>query len=201
MAATARLAFLTVSGALALRRGQAESTRQLVEELQPLALASGEQQRIIPMACIALPWFVISGDRERLRTLTENLLASADRRWPAVLEAVPIVRALATADETELLERTAESLRTTPGVAASAQTALIAAEGLLALGRADAAQAVERLETASERERELGGRYTLACLELDLARALEAAGETERAQQARRRAVSVLEPLGCVNPF
>jgi ATP/maltotriose-dependent transcriptional regulator MalT len=101
----------------------------------------------------------------------------------------------------ELLERTAESLRTTPGVAASAQTALIAAEGLLALGRADADQAVERLETASERERELGGRYTLACLELDLARALEAAGETERAQQARRRAVSVLEPLGCVNPF
>ena len=186
MAATARLAFLTVSGALALRRGQADSTRQLVEELQPLALASGEQQRIIPMACVALPWFVISDDREGLRSLTENLLASADRRWPAVLEAVPIVRALATGGEMELLERTAESLRTTPGVAASAQTALIAAEGLLALGRGDASQAVQLLETATERERQLGGRYTLACLELDLARALEAADERERAEEVLR---------------
>ncbi|HEX3266851.1 MAG TPA: adenylate/guanylate cyclase domain-containing protein [Gaiellaceae bacterium] len=201
MTATARLAFLTVSGALALRRGQAESTRQLVDELQPLALASGEQQRIIPMAAVALPWFAVSGDRERLRSLSEDLLLSADRRWPAVLEAVPIVRALARAGETELLERTAESLRTTPGVAASAQTALIAAEGLLALTRADAVEAAERLETATERERQLGGRYTLACLELDLARALEAAGERGRAQEVRRQAASVLDPLGCVNPF
>ncbi len=133
MAATTRLAFLTVSGALALRRGEAESTRQLVDELQPLALASGERQRIIPMASVALPWFAVSGDRERLRSLTEDLLASADRRWPAVLDAVPIVRALAAAGETELLTRTAESLRRTPDVSASAQTALIAAEGLLAL--------------------------------------------------------------------
>jgi class 3 adenylate cyclase len=201
MAATTRLAFLTVSGALALRRGQAESTRQLVDELQPLALASGERQRIIPMACVALPWFAVSGDRERLRSLTEDLLASADRRWPAVLDAVPIVRALGAAGETELLARTAESLRRTPDVSASVQTALIAAEGLLALTGADAAQAAERLETATERERQLGRAYTVACLELDLARALEAAGETERAQEVRRRAASVLEPLDCVNPF
>ena len=201
MAATTRLAFLTVSGALALRRGEAESTRQLVDELQPLALASGERQRIIPMASVALPWFAVSGDRERLRSLTEDLLASADRRWPAVLDAVPIVRALAAAGETELLTRTAESLRRTPDVSASAQTALIAAEGLLALTGADAAQAAERLETATERERQLGRVYTVACLELDLAGALEAAGETGRAQEVRRRAASVLEPLGCVNPF
>jgi Tfp pilus assembly protein PilF len=118
-----------------------------------------------------------------------------------VLDAVPIVRALAAAGETELLARTAESLRRTPDVSASVQTALIAAEGLLALTGADAAQAAERLETATERERQLGRAYTVACLELDLARALEAAGETERAQEVRRRAASVLEPLGCVNPF
>jgi hypothetical protein len=153
------------------------------------------------MASVALPWFAVSGDRERLRSLTEDLLASADRRWPAVLDAVPIVRALAAAGETELLARTAESLQRTPDVSASAQTALIAAEGLLALTGADAAQAAERLETATERERQLGREYTVACLELDLARALEAAGETGHAQEVRRRAASVLEPLGCVNPY
>ena len=200
-AATTRLAFLTVSGALALRRGEAEATRQLVDELQPLALASGEQQRIIPMASVALPWCAVTRDRKRLRSLTEDLLASADGRWAAVLDAVPIVRALAAAGETELLARTAESLRRTPDVSASAQTALIAAEGLLALTGADAAQAAERLETATERERQLGRTYTVACLELELAHALETAGETRRAQEVRRRAASVLEPLGCVNPF
>jgi hypothetical protein len=43
--------------------------------------------------------------------------------------------------------------------------------------------------------------YPAACLELDLARALEAAGHTPASNEVRARAAAVLEPLGCVNPF
>ena len=53
----------------------------------------------------------------------------------------------------------------------------------------------------NEAEREAGFVYDAACLELDLARALEAAGQTDAAGEARKRAASVLEPLGVVNAF
>ena len=62
-------------------------------------------------------------------------------------------------------------------------------------------EAVERLTEAVERERELGYAYDAACLELDLARAFEAQGDADAAEETRARAVSVLEPLGCVHPF
>jgi class 3 adenylate cyclase/tetratricopeptide (TPR) repeat protein len=201
VSATMRLVYLTVAGGLALRRGEAEAATQLLEELRPTALASGEPQRIIPMAGVVLPWLLVTGELEELRSLADQILATLDRQWPSVLDAVPLVRALAAAGETQLLTRTIESMRATPDVSANAHTALLAAEGLLALlqGRAD--DAAEQLELATERERKLRRTYNAACLELDLARALEAAGRTSAAQEARARAASVLEPLDCVNPF
>ena len=199
--ATMRLVVLVVGGGLALRRGDAQTTERLLEELRPLALASGEPQRIIPMAGIALPWLALTDDLEELRSLTNQILAVVDRQWPFVLDALPIVRALAAAGETQLLARTTESIRETPNVSGMPHTALIAAEGLLALAQGRASEAVEQLETATERERQLGRTYDAACLELDLARALEAAGETAAAQEVQARAASVLEPLRCVNPF
>jgi class 3 adenylate cyclase/tetratricopeptide (TPR) repeat protein len=198
---TMRLVSLVVAGGLAFRRGDAQTTERLLEELRPLALASGEPQRIIPMAGIALPWLALTDDVEELRSLTNEILAVVDRQWPAVLDAVPIVRALAAVGETQLLVRTTESIRETPDVSAKAHTALIAAEGLLALLQGRAGEAVEQLELAIQRERQLGRTYDAACLELDLARALEAAGQTAAAQEVQARAASVLEPLGCVNPF
>ena len=51
------------------------------------------------------------------------------------------------------------------------------------------------------RERELGHVYTAACLDLDLAAALEAMGAAAEAAATRAGARSVLDPLGCVNPF
>jgi tetratricopeptide (TPR) repeat protein len=200
-AMSTRLALLTVGGGLAFRRGEAQGGKQLLEKLRPLALASGELQRIIPMADVVLPWLARTGELEELRSLTNEILAVADRDWPAVLEAVPVVRALAAARETELLARTTESIRDTPNLAANAQTALITAEGLLALLEGRAGEAAEQLELAIERERQLGRTYPAACLELDLAGALEAAGQTDASMEVRARAASVLEPLGCVNPF
>jgi tetratricopeptide (TPR) repeat protein len=201
LSVTMRLVFLTVAGGLALRRGELETAKPLLEELRPLALASGEPQRIVPMAAVTLPWLVVTGEFEELRSLTEEILAKLDR-WPSVLEAVPVVRALAAAGETQLLVRTAEVIReTSSDLSANAFTAVLAAEGLLSLLEGRAEEAVERLEAAIERERELGRTYDAACLELDLARALEAAGQEAAAQNAQARTAAVLEPLGCVNPF
>jgi hypothetical protein len=199
--ATTQLAFLTVAGGLAFRRGETQASREFLEELRPLALASGELQRIIPMAGVVLPWLARTGELEELRSLTDEVLALADRRWPAVLDAVPVVRALSAAGDLELLARTAESIRETPDLAANEQTAAFAAEGLLALLQGRAGEAVEQLDLAIERERRLGRTYPAACLELDLASALEAAGRIDASNEARTRAASVLEPLGCVNPF
>jgi class 3 adenylate cyclase/tetratricopeptide (TPR) repeat protein len=198
---TMRLVLLVVAGGLAFRRGDAETSKELLEGLRPLALASGEPQRIIPMAAVVLPWLARIGELEELRSLTNEILAVVDRQWAAVLDAVPVVRALAEADDMQLLVRTTESIRETPGLSAQAQTAVIAADGLLALLQGRSWEAVEQLELAIERKRQLGRAYDVACLELDLARALEAAGETAASNEVRARAASVLEPLGCVNPF
>jgi class 3 adenylate cyclase/tetratricopeptide (TPR) repeat protein len=200
-AMSTKLAFLAVVGGLASRRGDTKASKQLLEELRPLALASGELQRIIPMAAVVLPWLARTGQLEELRPLTDELLTVVGRQWPAVLDSVPVVRALADAGETELLARTAESIRETPDVSAHAQTALLAAEGLLALQHGNADKAVEKLELAADRKRQLGRTYDAACLELDLARALEADGQTEASKEVRASAATVLEPLRCVNPF
>jgi len=66
-------------------------------------------------------------------------------------------------------------------------------------GRAE--EAVELLARAAERERSLGRTYDATVLELDLARALEAAGNESGADEARSRAEAFLQPLDVVNAF
>jgi tetratricopeptide (TPR) repeat protein len=199
--ATMRLVFLVVAGGLASRRGDLDTAEQLFEELRPLALESGEPQRIIPMASVVLPWLAVTGDAEGLRSLATEILATLDF-WPFVLDAVPVVRALAAGGETELLSRTIESMRDTPDASTNANTSAVrAGEGLLALAEGRPRDAAEQLEAVIGKELELGRTYSAACLELDLARAFEAADDKAAAQEARARASSILEPLGCVNPF
>jgi class 3 adenylate cyclase/tetratricopeptide (TPR) repeat protein len=200
-AVSTKLAYLTVVGTLAFRRGNEKASKQLLEELRPLALASGELQRIIPMAGVVLPWLTRTGRVDEFRSLTDDVLAVVEGQWPAVLDSVPVVRAVAAAQETELLARTTESIRQTSHVAAHAQTALLAAEGLLALQHGNAREAVRKLEAATGRKRQLGRSLDAGCLDLDLARALEAAGQSAAANEVQARAAAVLEPLGCVNPF
>jgi hypothetical protein len=150
---------------------------------------------------VVAPWLAVRGDRQALRSLMEEVLETLDAGWPSTLDSVPIVRALAAAGEFDLLRRAIESMRKSVVVAAKTQTALLAGDGLLALDDGRAADAVGLLTEAVERERGLGLTYDAACLELDLARAFEAAGEEAAATEARARANAVLQPLGCVNPF
>jgi len=201
--ATTRLVWLGLRGGMALRRGDLETAGPLIDELQPNALASGEAQRIAPMASVALPLLFVSGRSDEFRALAEEVIAFLDGQWPSVLSTVSMVRALAAAGEAELLQRTLDSMRRTPGEAQAGKlsTALTAGEGLLALMEQRAGEAVEQLTAAVEAERAYGFVYDAACLELDLARALEANGDPDAAAGARARAASVLEPLGCVNAF
>jgi tetratricopeptide (TPR) repeat protein len=202
-AATSRLVWLMVAAGQAMRRGDLEAAAPLIEELQPAALASGEAQRIVPMACVVLPWLFLTNRSDELRWLADEVLTRLDGRWSAVLPAVPIVRALAAAGEPELLQRTIDSMGRTMKEAQVAKLgiALTAGEGVLALLEGRAADAVEPLRAAVKAERDLGFVYDAACLELDLARAFEAQGRTDEADEARKRAASVLEPLGVVNAF
>jgi class 3 adenylate cyclase/tetratricopeptide (TPR) repeat protein len=199
--ATSRLVWLGLVGGMALRKGDLDAAGPLIEELRVKALDSGEMQRIVPMADVALPWLFLTGRSDELRSLTGEVVVVLDGRWPSVLSAVLMLRALAVAGEAELLERTLDSMRRTPSEAqtGSLRTSMVAGEGLLALLQQRPEDAVERLSAAIELERELGFVYEAACLELDLARALEAAGRADAAEEARTRAASVLEPLGVVN--
>jgi tetratricopeptide (TPR) repeat protein len=202
-AATTKLVLLGLIGGLAMRRGDLETVEAHFEELVPTAFASRESQRIVPMACVTLPWLLVTERPDELRSLADQVLTIVDGLWMVPVTAVPIVRALAAAGEAELLQRTIDSMR--PALleveTGRLRTSLIAGEGLLALLEQRPDEAVERLTEAVERERELGYAYDAACLELDLARALEAQGRPDAAEETRARAVSVLEPLGCVHPF
>ena len=183
-----------------MRRGEPKAA-QVFEVLRPLALESGEPQRIIPMAAVVAPWFASTGDREALRSLLEDILETLDDEWPSSLDSVPIVRALAAAGETALLRRTTESIRRSRALAAKSRTAVLAGQGLVALEDGRAEEAVELLARAAERERSLGRTYDATVLELDLARALEAAGNESGADEARSRAEAFLQPLDVVNAF
>jgi hypothetical protein len=66
-------------------------------------------------------------------------------------------------------------------------------------GRAE--DAAEALGGAAARERELGFVFDAACLSLDHARALDAAGRAEEAVRVRTEAEEFLWALDCLNAF
>jgi class 3 adenylate cyclase len=189
-------------GGMAMRKGDLEAAAEPLATMRELATAAGEPQRILPMAAVVMPYAALTGDRDALRELTETVLGTTGREW-AQLTTTPIPRALAAAGEAELLQRVAEAFALkardldVPRIAISAGVA----EGLLSLadGRADVA--AEQLGAAAEHERRLGWLYRAACLDLEVGRALDAAGRSDEARAARERARAVLEPLGCLNAY
>ena len=78
---------------------------------------------------------------------------------------------------------------------------LAVARGLLDLAEGRTGAAVETLGRAVAFERELGFAFDAACLELDLAQALEADGDRDEAARIRGEAERFLADLRCVNPF
>jgi hypothetical protein len=200
---TNRLPWLGVVALLALRGGDLETARVRVREQHDLAVRTGEPQRIIPMACALLPWAALAGEREELRAVAGEVPTLIAERWSAVISVLPAVRALAFAGEVELLRRWTQSLG---GAAARhpggrGPTSHLAAEGLLALHESRTDEAVDKLTRAASTERGLGYLFDAATLDLDVAAALEAAGDGARATTLRADAEALLTSIGCVNPL
>ena len=154
------------------------------------------------MACAVVPWLHLAGRREELREATDEILDSVGDLWPVVLTTDPMARALDAAGEAERLAALAESLAgaAAPIVARLANN-LVVAESLLALREGRADEAAERLGEAAAEERRLGFAFDGACIALDQARALEAAGQAEEAVRVRSGAEELMWALDCVNPF
>jgi hypothetical protein len=154
------------------------------------------------MASVVLPYAALTGDDLTIRDIGEAVLANTDREW-AAMPTTTIPRALAAAGAIDLVARIAGTFRRhleltrTPRLEVSTAVS----EGLTALASGRPSEAVDRLQIAIERESELGWRYRAACLQLDLASALEAADKGTDAVSAKAAADAVLEPLRCVHPY
>jgi hypothetical protein len=199
---TGEMLWHELRGGMALRRGDLGAAARPLAELQARALESGEPQRLLPMASVVLPHALVTNDRVTLVEVVERVLSLTDRAW-GQLPVTAIARAVAAAGETELLERVSD-LFTVQRESADAPRIAIAAtvaSALVALAAGHPTEAVELLGAAAEWERRLGWAYRAACLDLDLARALTAAGAERDASAARGRATAVLAPLRCVHAY
>jgi class 3 adenylate cyclase/tetratricopeptide (TPR) repeat protein len=201
LTATNRVPWLGARAQLALRRGDLETAGVLAREHRELALKTREPQRIIPMANAVLPWAALAGQREELRAAADEILELVGRRWSAVISALPATRAIAAAGELELLRRWTDSLGAGTARHGRAETTELAARGLLALHDGRTREAVPLLSEAAERDRALGYLFDAATLDLDVAAALEAAGDRGRATGVRDGAEVFLASIGCVNPL
>jgi hypothetical protein len=154
------------------------------------------------MACAVVPWLHLAGRKEELRESTDAIVASVGDRWPVLLTTDPIARALDAAGEDERLSALAESLAdaSAPIVGRLANN-LAVAESLVALREGRADEAAERLGAAAAAERALGFAFDGACIALDQARALEAAGQADEAVRVRSGAEEFMRALDCVHPF
>ena len=114
-----------------------------------------------------------------------------------------VLRTLAAAGELELLAETTRSVtRCAAGSHAGRRgISLLVADGVIALSEGRSDDAVRQLSAAITREDELGFAYDSACLRIDLAAALEQAGDVRSAEKRRHEADTFLAALGCSNPF
>jgi tetratricopeptide (TPR) repeat protein len=198
MSASGRLVWLWLGTGLALRRGDLEVTDRYLPELRETALASEEPQRILPMACVAMPRALLAGERGTVEELADIVLALPAEGFASAFM-LTIVRSLAAIEDRDRLE---QLVRIFAGaISAAPQASLKVADGLLARldGRTDEARGL-LMEGADELDR-LGRHYDAACVALEAAVAADASGEVEFASVTRTRAAALLDPLGCVNPF
>jgi hypothetical protein len=187
---------------MAFRRGDLATAAQPLGELRRRALESGEPQRVLPMASVVLPHAFVTGDRRTLVEVVDAVVSLTDREW-GQMAVTAIPRAVAAAGENELLEQVSDMLRTQRETADAPRIAIAetVATGLVSLAAGHADDAVELIREAAEWERRLGWPYRAACLDVELANALEAVGAEHDAAAARARATAVLAPLRCVNAY
>jgi tetratricopeptide (TPR) repeat protein len=199
---TSRLVYRPLRGILALRRGDLDEAARWLRGLRELAVASGEPQRTQQMACAVFPWLHVTGRADELREAGRELLTWGSDQWMAGRTIGPVLRTLAAAGETELLYELLVSLQSSPvPEIAYHGNAIVVARGLLALADGRAVEAAESLRAAVAFQERCGFAFDAACLELDLASALEAAGHADEAVRVLAQADNYLASLDCVNPL
>ena len=185
---------------LALRRGDLDLVDRHLPELEEMALASEEPQRILPMACVAMPRAILAGDASRVEELAEIVLSL--HRAHAFVDssfALTIPRSLAAIGDRDRLERIIHTFAGA-GDGAPGVSSRIAA-GLLARLDGSLDEASRFLSDGEVELARLGRHYDAACIALESAGAAEANGDAVTASAARQRASALLDSLGCVNPF
>jgi hypothetical protein len=203
LSSASELLWRTTTGGLALRRGDLRAAGEVLAPLRPLALASGEPQRIIPMASVVLPWLLLTDRRDELRSVAREVIEAIDGQWPALISVDAFVRTLFAARERDLLDAVAESVKRSAERFESGilTTSAVVAQGLCELAAGKPESAVTSLEAAIERHDELGFAFVAACVRLELMRALEEAGDPVRAAAVGLQAEAIFAPLGCVNTY
>jgi len=194
-----RLVWLEVVAGTALRRGDLARAGHLVSELRQVAIASEEPQRILPMAGVVLPWAVLSDDRATVSEVMDAILELRGQTLWALHAPPAIPRSLAQIGDVDSLRRLAEHLvaaEVTDQVRITSSTA----RGFVALADGDPPAAVEAFRAAVKLERSRGADYHVACAELDVAAALEAAGDVAEAAEIRAGVRTMLDGLACVHP-
>ncbi len=190
-------------GGLALRRGDREAADPVLDRLRDETIASLETHHIVTMAGLLLWRAALDQDTRALAQLTDAVLTHRKELWTKTTDCAPIVRALGHAKAADLLRRIREHLVASAGADPRGHevVAIPLADGLLAQLAGRLEDALVLLQRAGDTERERGRTYAAACIDIDIAAALTAAGHASAAAEKRSRAVEMLAQLGCVNPI
>lgn len=200
VSASGHLVWLWLVTGLALRRGDLDVVDRHLPQLREMALASQEPQRILPMACIAMPRAVVAGDTRSVEALAEMVLALPHAEaFTGSNLMLAVSRSLAAMDDRDRLDRLLRTFGSS-GDGESRISNRIAA-GLLERLDGRPAEASRSLFDGEVELARLGRHYDAACIALEAATAAEENGEPTVASAARRRAHALLDPLGCVNPY
>ena len=199
-----RIVWCDLTAGLALRRGDIAAAAPVAELLEELALGSGEAQRILPAACVLGGLAVVTQQPDLLGRVMKAVHGVGDTRWVSAFPAAPVLRAVHHAGDVEALASLValvEEVGRNPAGGNHVHVTLATGRGLLALHDGRAHDAAEALGDAVETERRNGRVYAAACIALDHAEALAAAGRDGEAADAIAGARAVLDPLGVVNAY
>ena len=169
---------------------------------------TNEPQRITPIRCLAAKLAAVQGRPDEalhhLGAARENQRGrlSAGFAWELGLTAPRVMKRLGAGDELEALWNEMRD-ELSPNEASGLQPAAAAAlcQGVVASHHGRTDEALGALRRMVELEQRRQAPYDEACARLDLADALEAAGQKDAAGTEREAAGQVLRPLGVVNPL
>jgi class 3 adenylate cyclase/tetratricopeptide (TPR) repeat protein len=198
------LVWLELRTAAALRRGDVATADRYLPQAVDLSGASGEPQRIVPVAVVRVWRAAIAGDVSAATAAVAHMLSQAHglKSTRELVACRHLLRGLLHAGGPAAVAPVARELEGMGSHAANRQARIWQAvlAGMIALGDGRPDDAVTALGRALELEVERGASYYAATSRLDLATALEATGRGDDAAEERAKAAQVLEPLGCVYP-